>query len=274
MRMTRTLWQVFGGFSLVFAGLPGPAFADKGDKQMVVLDGKDERVNWNDGDSFRVMEGARKGQKARLLGYNTPEAYGPVHFWGTAHGWDIYRIHTQARDFAKSQKWVCTSSGNADGYGRILVDCPELKKRLVSDGLAHVFAYNEEPDPALVDLMHTAQKDRRGMWQYGVPRGLVTSVHSSDERKGDDDDARGEGNKKSYNRVADTATGKTFAVEHDAVFKACDVFCHMDSCLIYVPFKMRYGDARPGCVKGKEGERNRLEEGKPPAHLTAPLKDR
>ena len=266
--MKRALWLTF---AMVLGA--GTAHAGKGDKQMIVLYGKEQRVNWNDGDSFRIMEGARKGQKARLVGSNTPEAYGPVHFWGTAHGWDIYRIHTEARDFAKSQRWQCTSLGSADGYGRILVDCPELKKRLVKDGLAHVFAYNEEPDPDLVTLMLESQKDKRGMWQYGVPRGIVTSVHSIDEKKGEDDDGPAD-SRKSYNRVADTATGKTFRFEHDAVFKPCDVFCHLDSCLLYVPFKMRYGDARPACVVGKEGERNRLVDGKAPAHLGEPLKGR
>ena len=80
----------------------------------------------------------------------------------------------------------------------------------------------------------------------------------------------GGGAKKSYNRIADTATGKTYTVDHEAVFKPCDVFCHAGSCMLYIPFKMRYGDERPACAIGKEGEKNRLDG---PAHLDEPLRN-
>ncbi len=262
------LFAVSGSLGSSAEARPKRSDDQKGEKQQIVLDGMVERVNWSDGDSFRVIGGSRDGQKARLLGYNTVESYGPVHFWGDAHGWDIYRMHKEATEFVRSEEWECTSNGAADGYGRILVDCPELRKKIVRNGLAHVYAYNEEPDPDLVKVMHEAQVARVGMWKWGIPRGIVTSVHSIDEKKDDSDFEEPAAGKKSYNRIADTATGKTFPVEHDKVFKPCDVFCYWGSCMVYVPFKMRYGDDKPSCVMGKNGELNKMDG---PSHLKEPF---
>lgn len=244
----------------------------KGEKQQIVLNGLVERVNWSDGDSFRVIGGARDGQKARLQGYNTLESYGPVHFWGDGHGWDFYRVHKDATDFVRSEEWECDTQGDVDGYGRILVACPELRRQIVLRGLAHVYAYgDEEPDPDLVALMHKAQNQRVGMWKYGIPRGIVTSVHSIDEGRDDLDDDRGGGDRKeSYNRIADTQTGKTYTVKHQKVFKTCDVFCHAGSCMLFIPFKDRYGDTKPACAMGKQGEMNKMDG---PNHLTEPFKE-
>ncbi|TNF31890.1 MAG: nuclease [Deltaproteobacteria bacterium] len=225
-------------------------------KQTILLDGVTERVNWNDGDSFRILGGRRDGQKARLAGYNTLESYGPVHFWGGFTGWDLYHTHKDATALAKSQEWECTSDGSADGYGRILVACPELRKRLISEGLAHVYAYGDEvPDPELIALQLKAQNERNGMWAKGIPRAIVTSVHSIDEPgSGDDKGPRAE----SYNRVCDTATGKTYAIAHTTIFKPCDAFCFGGSCLLYIPFKQRYGKNRVACVIGDAGDKNRV----------------
>lgn len=243
----------------------------KGEKQQIVLNGMSERVNWSDGDSFRVIGGARDGQKARLAGYNTVESYGPVHFWGDANGWDIYRVHKEATEFVRSEEWECETQGDVDGYGRILVVCPELRRQIVRRGLAHVFAYGaEEPDPDLVQLQLEAQNERLGMWKWGIPRGIVTSVHSIDEKRDDLDFDSARAGKKSYNRVADTRTGKTFAVEHEKSFKPCDAFCYWGSCMLFIPFKMRYGDEKPACVIGKGGELNKMDA---PNHLHEPFKE-
>lgn len=275
--MTRLL-TVFLSLGLVsiFAsdGLSAPKkkkrSGEKAVEQRAILDGISERVFWNDGDSMRIVDGPRKGQKARLVGYNTVESYGPVHFWGDASGWDIYRIHKEATEFARSQEWECETQGSVDGYGRILVLCPELRRQLIANGLAHVYAYGSEiPDPELVRLQHQAQNERKGMWKWGIPRAIVTSIHSIDEERDDLDRRNDKADKKSYNRLADTATGKTFAVAHEAVFRPCDVFCHSGSCMIYVPFNVRYGEERPSCLLGKEGDRNRMDG---PNHLLEPLK--
>lgn len=227
-------------------------------KQKLILDGVPERVNWNDGDSFRILRGSRDGQKARLIGYNTLESYGPVHFWGDFTGWDLYHTHKDATALAKSEEWECESSGKADGYGRILVACPELRRRLIATGLAHVYAFgDEEPDPDLITLQLQAQAERKGMWAKGVPKDIVTSVHSIDEPAEKGVAAHGP-RTESYNRVCDTKTGKTLAIPHTTIFKTCDAFCHGGSCLLYIPFAERYGKRRAACVVGDAGDKNRM----------------
>jgi len=221
-------------------------------QQLIILDGIPERVYWNDGDSFRVMSGPRKGEAARLKGYNTLESWGPVHFWMGAHGWDLYRTHREATKVAQEGEWDCESEGTADGYGRILVDCPGLRRELVARGLAHVYGFGDEiPDPELVAVQLRAQNEAQGMWAGGVPVAIITSLHSVDP---DSDDPRRR--EEAYARLADTRTGSTFVVTHTAQLRPCDTFCHLGSCMVYVPFEVRYGDKRPACMRGKAGEMN------------------
>lgn len=267
----RSLVVALSTLALVPAAAPSEAVAreSKSGKVEIILDGLPETVNFNDGDSFRILDGPRKGQKARLVGYNTLEAYGPVHFWGDGNGWDFYRVNEKDLDLVREGGWECESQGDVDGYGRILVLCEGLRRRLIAEGLAHVYAYgDEEPDPALIEIQLKAQNERRGMWRYGIPRAIVTSVHSIDEK--DDDDPLAEDRKESYNRLADTRTGKTFVVKHSKVFKPCDAFCHSGSCMLYVPFDKRFGDERPECLRGKGGERNKMDG---PRHLHEPLEE-
>lgn len=227
---------------------PGAASAkSKAAPQYVELDGERLRVNWNDGDSFRVTEGSKKGVKARLMGYNALESYGPVHFWGAFHAYELYDVTKAATKVAKATVWVCTTDGDVDGYGRILVDCPKLRESLVAAGLAHIFAFDRPADPALVAMQLQAQNERKGMWAKGIPTHIVTSIHSTLEDRG---------KAKSYNRVCDTRTGASTAIDHAAAFEPCDGWCHGGSCMVYVPFEVRYGDKRPECAK--RGRDNRF----------------
>ena len=234
--------------------------------QFIRLDGVREHVSWNDGDSFAIKAGPRQGQKARLAGYNTLESYGPVHFWSAFHGEELYWLAKEATHVVRSEEWVCRSLGVADGYGRIIVSCPDAAKRLVGDGLAHVFAVDQPADGELLALQMEAQRARRGIWAKGIPSHIVTSVHSTEEgagRGGGDEQAE----PRAYNRICDTATGESVTVEHHTAFKACDVWCHGGSCLLYLPFDVRYGRDKPLCVK--RGKRNRLVV---PPHLRYPMK--
>ncbi len=225
--------------------------------QYVVLDGTRVRVTWSDGDSFRVLRGPRKGQRARLAGYNTLESYGPVHFWGEASGAQLYALARRATSLARSKPWACsTVPGAAGGYGRKLVRCPAAAAELVRAGLAHVFAVDHPPDAGLLRLQAAAQAARLGLWKRGIPAEIVTSLHSADEHK-----ARG----KAYNRVCDTRSGRAGRVHHDRTFKPCQAWCAGGSCMIYVPYDRRYGRARPACLRRGIGARHRLVL---PPHLT------
>lgn len=226
--------------------------------QFLYLDGAKERVFWNDGDSFRVLDGPRKGTKARLAGYNTLESYGPVHFWGGFHAYELYHLAKKGMKLARSKTWECRSLGTADGYGRIIVECPELRRDILAQGYAHVFAVGSDPDPELVAIQLKAQDERKGIWAKGIPAQIVTSIHSTLENPGKPE---------AYNRVCDTRTGKSWTVKHKVAFKPCDAFCRGGSCMVYVPFKERFGDKRPACTK-TQGDLNRLVL---PSHLGDPM---
>ena len=234
--------------------------AKKKDTRMWVnLDGRKTRVIWNDGDSFRVIRGPHKEMRARLAGYNTLESYGPVHFWGSFHGYDLYDNAKAGTELAKSKVWNCNTLEGGGGYGRSLVDCPDLMAEMLLKGYAHVFAVSGKPDPKLLALQLEAQKNRAGMWKWSIPATIVTSIHSTTEKPEEEDP-------EVYNRVCDTRTGQSWKIKHKKVFNTCDAFCHGGSCMLYVPFEERYGKRRPECmIKGRQ---NRLV---PAPQLNEPL---
>jgi len=248
---------------IFFMATPAVAYkkskSKKKDTRMwVLLDGRKTRVIWNDGDSFRVIRGPNKGMKARLAGYNTLESYGPVHFWGSFHGYDLYDNAKAGTEFAKSKVWNCETREGGGGYGRTLVDCPDLMREMLAKGYAHVFAVGGKADPKLVEIQLEAQKKRVGMWQWSIPATIVTSIHSTSEKPDEKKPVV-------YNRVCDTRTGQSWKVKHSKAYKTCDAYCHGGSCMLYVPFEARYGKSRPDCmIKGRQ---NRLV---PPPHLHVP----
>ena len=202
------------------------------------LDGERTAVSWTDGDSFRIREGPHRGRTARVVDYNTLEAYGPVHRWGTWSARELLGVALAAVPIAASGEWECTSLGKDDAYGRLLVRCPAAARALVERGNAMVFAIDAAPDPALLAAQHEAQKARLGMWKGGVPARILTSVHSA---------AEGEG----YDRLADTRTGTTSVVKPARVYATCEEVCRGEgtdrSCMVYVPYERRYRN-RPPCL--------------------------
>jgi micrococcal nuclease len=206
----------------------------------IVLDGSPVQVRWIDGDTFRFLEGPRRGQGARLQGYNTLETYGPVHRWGGWRRAELLALARSATSVAAARTWSCSSAGAQDRYHRLLVDCPEAAARLVRAGLAMVFAIGAPADPALLHLQRAAQGRGAGMWAKGVPGRLLTSVHSADE-----------GPAQPYDRVVDTATGVTGRLLHHRSYRSCQEVCvdagSERSCMLYVPFARRFR-GRPRCL--------------------------
>jgi len=216
------------------AGLVKPAAGQ------VQLDGRNIDVHWGDGDtfSFRDLRGKRKS--ARLAGFNALESYGPVHRWGTWTPSELYALSKKAGDIAAARGWVCRNKPGGGGYGRLLVSCPELKEALIGQGLAHVFSMDGPGDAASLAMQHDAQSSGVGIWAKGVPKGLVTSLHSKDERP-DRDTA--------YNRVVNTSTGHAPMVAHRSNYEVCQEVCQSGSCMVYVPYRMRYGKKRANCLR-------------------------
>jgi micrococcal nuclease len=252
---------------LIFGLIPVDANArrrkPKTPPQFVILDGVRERVFWNDGDSFRILRGPRKGIKARLDDYNTLESYGPVHFWGAFDAWEMYKLAKSGTYLARGKTWDCRLSNSSGGYGRKVVHCPGLSKAILRAGFAHVFTVGKtKPAAKLLKYQLEAQNKRLGIWKKGIPSRIVTSIHSMNEPTGD-----GSLRTQSYNRVCDTRTGRSWLKKHTATFKPCDTWCHGGSCMIYVPFLARYGKDRPGCMR--QGWKSRMTA---PPHLGYPMK--
>jgi endonuclease YncB( thermonuclease family) len=250
-----TWWIVALALVAPFWPATAPSAGSPASHTWLTLDGVRERVFWNDGDSFRINTGSRKGTRARLSAFNTLESYGPVHFWGRFNGLDLYMLAKKGTARARSEEWVCTTQPGTGGYGRILVTCEDLRLKMISEGLAHLFFIDAAPDPELVAAQHAAQAARRGIWARGVPDFIVTSIHSQAEYTDRPD-------KKAYNRICNTRTGVADVVTHGAVFNTCDAWCHGGSCMVYVPFEVRYGERRPLCLRrGKENKIVRAESG-------------
>lgn len=220
---------------------PKPAPTGESTKgSFVTLDGVRTRVDWSDGDTFKILEGPKTGTRARLSGFNTLEDYGPVHRWG---GWthrELYALSKRAGDVAAEGAWTCTSDGEADSYGRLLVSCPDVMDALLRQGLAMAFSVEGPASEAALSAQQEAQQARRGMWEKGVPEGLITSAHSAEEGSG-------------YNRVVDTRTGEASKRPHGDRYESCEEVCvgegTTQSCLVHVPYESRYGKKRAACLR-------------------------
>lgn len=227
-------------------GRRDPKADEHGAGGFIVLNGERTSVYWSDGDSFTFKSGQYAGQGTRMVGYNTLEAYGPVHRWG---GWsreELFDIAKQGARLAASRAWECTTDGDEDSYHRVLVDCPKLAREMAMQGQGLAYAVNGVPPILVLDAMHQAQRARRGMWAKGVPKGVITSLHSMAEN-----DGRYE---KSANRVVDTRTGEAPLRKHTDVYETCQEVClgAEGSCMVYVPFEQRYKD-QPPCLVGGDG---------------------
>jgi micrococcal nuclease len=216
-------------------------------KSSIVLNGVKTAVNWSDGDSFRILEGQYSGDGTRLVGYNTLEAYGPVHRWGSWTAKELYELERGDVAVAASQEWTCTADGKRDGFKRLLIDCPDVAMELVKQGRAMTYAVEgTRARPELLEAQRQAQARKLGIWAKGVPNGIITSVHSRGE-----DGPKGEN---SYNRVVDTRTGEALKRPHNDTYSVCQEVCvELDgtsSCMVYVPFERRFKN-RADCLKGE-----------------------
>lgn len=223
-------------FAGLFVGLAAAGAPEIKANGAVVLDGAKVAVHWDDGDTFTVVG---KGTKARLDGFNTLESYGAVHRFGPGED-ALYNLAKKAGKVAMESVWNCTTQEGSGGYGRVRVACPELRKTMLQTGLGHVFSVGGPADEAGLADQRVAVEAGLGMWEGGAPTGLVTSVHSLDEKPGQSS---------TYNRILNLETGEAAKHAHAKVHAACSWVCEQGSCLLYVPYKQRYGDNKAECLK-------------------------
>ena len=216
LHLRRTVAALAGGALALCLVADGEA-ADA--RTRVLLNGVATPVVFNDGDSFRVLGGPLTGAKSRLSGFNTLESHGPVHQWGSWTAKELYVLAKMATHNARDHVWECNSDGKTDGYGRMLVFCPELAKEQIRLGYAHAMSVDDRPaDPELLAIQREAIAARRGMWAHGVPAYVLTSLHSSEE------DVEGDG---VYNRLVSTADGHSIKWKHDIKYDECQNICHL-----------------------------------------------
>jgi endonuclease YncB( thermonuclease family) len=208
---------LLGLLGLLVFGLGAEATAGEA-RTRVILNGVPTPVVFNDGDSFRVLSGPMSGAKARLSGFNTLESHGAVHQWGDWTTKELYVVAKLATYFARDNIWTCTTDGKTDGYGRMLVLCPELAKEQVRRGYAHAMSIDDTPaDPTLLAAQREAIAARRGIWAHGVPEYVLTSLHSIEE----DTDGKGV-----YNRLVSSADGHSIKWRHRTRYEECENVCH------------------------------------------------
>jgi endonuclease YncB( thermonuclease family) len=187
----------------------------------VWINGHLTTVHFNDGDSFRPVDGEYHGQQCRLGGFNALESYGPVHQWGDWHPYELYIISKTATRVAQRGRWHCFTDGTADSYGRLLLDCPDLAVGLIGRGDALAMQIDDTPSrPEYLRAQQAAIEARRGMWAHGVPAFVMTSVHSFDE-----DIERSE----HYNRRLSTLDGHTESMAHSDRYDVCQWVCDRET---------------------------------------------
>jgi endonuclease YncB( thermonuclease family) len=206
---------VFVSVLAVFA-FAGAAAAEPTTK--VYINGEPTPVYFNDGDSFKPLAGPYKGSQSRLAGFNTLESFGPVHSWGNWTEKEMWVIAKLATKHAQKGVWHCETDSKKDGYGRLLMNCKDLAKSHIENGLAQVMSVNADPgDPELVAAQQDAIRNRRGMWAHGVPSYIVSSLHAKSEGGGKDG--------KTYNRLVSTLDGHSEKWIHENDYPECERVC-------------------------------------------------
>ena len=151
---------------------------------------------------------------------------GRVYLLGTAHTSQESAAHA-----------VCLM--RAVRPSAVVVELCKGRRHMLASGYAHAFSIDAEAPPE--DLKHQASAigKGRGMWEKGAPEGLLTSLHSADERE----------DGSAYNRLCSLTTGLCDKAPHGATYSTCQEVCEQGSCMLYVPYKQRYGEARADCLR-------------------------
>lgn len=201
----------------------------------IMLDDEEVTVHFNDGDTFKILDGDR----VRVSGMNTLENWGRVHYWMDNSPEYLFKLSKNATNVARNGLWHCVLLDGKDAYGRLLATCNDLAMALIKEGLGHAYSVDETvAAPEYLTAQKIAQIAGKGMWKYGVPEYIITSLHSADE-----------GVKNTYNRLISTEDGHTEKWYHHDIYETCEVVCITDdSCMTYVPFSERYGSNRPECL--------------------------
>lgn len=194
--------------------------ADAESRTRVFLNGTPISVYFNDGDTYRMFSGPYSGTSGRLAGFNTLESYGPVHQWGDWHPYELWIMAKRATYNARRGVWHCETDGARDGYGRVLIECPDLVVDQLRKGFAHAMQIDDTvARPEYIRAQQEAMRARRGIWAKGIPDFVLTSIHSAAEDRTRDE---------TYNRLVSTRDGHTQKMIHRDVYDECEVICNTE----------------------------------------------
>jgi endonuclease YncB( thermonuclease family) len=179
----------------------------------VELRGERVAVEWLDGDTFEVAEGAFCGLRARLADVDALEL-NRSYRWGSADARQLAGVAERARTLAQGASWRCRWIGKTDKYGRLLVSCEELEAALVGQGLALAAAYASRAGEArrFLPAQRRAKAAGAGMWAGGRPPCIPVRVRTE----------RGEQGARVEATVIDTETG---AVRYERLPRVGDEAC-------------------------------------------------
>ncbi len=206
----------------------------------IYINGQLTTVAFNDGDTFKIKDGDLKQMRVRVVGINALENYGPVHKWAGNSPEYLFQIAKEATQMANRGGWHCQISDEKDIYGRLLAECHDLSLALINHGLAH--AYSITSESAHIDYVQEqqlAQLAQVGMWKFGIPKFIITSLHSDEESD------------HPYNRLISAFNGHSVSYYHHEHYLTCQMVCldNDDSCMVHVPYEKRYGRHRPDCLR-------------------------
>ena len=182
----------------------------------VLLDGQKIQVRWDDGDTFKGKH-PETGKKisARLAGYNTLESYGPVHQWGEWSSEELYLLAKEAGRFASAKEWSCSDTGKEEAMAVCWLIAPIFAGRFWIPGWPIHFQSVLLPVKQILPHSKLPLENKSGIWAKGVPKLLLTSLHSQDEKP--DQDA--------YNRSCVVNTGQCDKVTHTNTYTECQLVC-------------------------------------------------
>ncbi|MCA9508751.1 MAG: thermonuclease family protein [Myxococcales bacterium] len=224
-------------------------------KTIVKINNETSQVYFNDGDTFKVLDGKYKNERVRIIGFNTLESYGPIHQWENSAPEELYDVAVQATQMARNGSWSCKLEKNSDIYGRLLAQCDDLAKSLIESGLAHAYsAKKKSANKEYLAWQKKAQENRLGMWKKGIPKFIITSLHSVDENiKNQKTSTLQITRRENYNRLISTEDGHTEKMFHSEKYSSCQKIClEENSCMIYVHYRQRYGKNRPDCLLAEQ----------------------
>ena len=98
---------------------------------------------------------------------------------GTWSEQELYVLAKESGVVAQEGTWKCNDLKTGGGYGRLLVDCPDLRSMLLREGYAHPFSVEKPAPQKDLDDLNYAIENKKGFVQNSMK---IVSLHNSSRR--------------------------------------------------------------------------------------------